>query len=52
VRRRGSRDRPRGHRGSETTRLSLKVGFAADILAVNGNPLERIGAMRDVRFVM
>jgi hypothetical protein len=28
------------------------VGYAADIIAVNGNPLERIDAVRDVPFVM
>jgi imidazolonepropionase-like amidohydrolase len=43
-----------GYRASETekSRGPLKVGFAADIIAVTGNPLESIDAVRDVRFVM
>ena len=43
-----------GYKVSETeaTRGPLKVGYAADIIAVNGNPLETIDAVRDVRFVM
>lgn len=43
-----------GYKVSETekTRGPIKVGFAADIIAVNGNPLEKIDAVRDVRFVM
>jgi imidazolonepropionase-like amidohydrolase len=30
----------------------LSAGMVADIIAVNGNPLENISALRDVRFVM
>ena len=30
----------------------LKVGLPADIIAVQGNPLENIDALRTVRFVM
>ena len=43
-----------GYKVSETekTRGPIKVGYAADIIAVNGNPLEKIDAVRDVRFVM
>jgi imidazolonepropionase-like amidohydrolase len=43
-----------GYRVSETehARGPLKAGYAADIIAVPGNPLERIDALRDVRFVM
>src|SRR5678816_2906294 len=43
-----------GYKVAETdsVRGPLKVGFAADIIAVNGNPLEKIDAVRDVRFVM
>jgi len=35
-----------------TQRGPLKVGYPADIIAVNGNPLENIDVLRDVRFVM
>ena len=43
-----------GYKVSETekTRGPIKVGFAADIIAVPGNPLENIDALRDVQFVM
>jgi len=43
-----------GYKVSETekTRGPIKVGMIADLVAVNGNPLERIDAVRDVRFVM
>jgi imidazolonepropionase-like amidohydrolase len=43
-----------GYKASETenTRGPIKVGFAADLIAVTGNPLQSIDALRDVRFVM
>jgi imidazolonepropionase-like amidohydrolase len=43
-----------GYRASETerTRGPIKVGMWADLIAVNGNPLENIDALRDVRFVL
>jgi len=43
-----------GYKCSETyeTRGPIKVGLAADMIAVPGNPLEDIDALRDVQFVM
>ena len=43
-----------GYRVSETekTRGPIAPGLIADLIAVRGNPLERIDALRDVRFVM
>jgi imidazolonepropionase-like amidohydrolase len=37
---------------TETTRGPIKTGFIADLIAVTGNPLETIDALRDVQFVM
>src|SRR5688500_16563620 len=37
---------------TETTRGPIRTGFFADLIAVSGNPLESIDALRDVRFVM
>jgi imidazolonepropionase-like amidohydrolase len=37
---------------TETTRGPIRVGFAADLIAVRGNPLESIDALRDVQLVM
>jgi imidazolonepropionase-like amidohydrolase len=36
----------------EPTRGPIKVGRFADLIAVTGNPLENIDALRDVRFVL
>jgi imidazolonepropionase-like amidohydrolase len=36
----------------EDERGPIKVGFAADMIAVPANPLDDINALRDVRFVM
>jgi imidazolonepropionase-like amidohydrolase len=43
-----------GYKVSETerTRGPIKVGMIADLIAVRGNPLESIDALRDVQFVM
>ncbi len=43
-----------GYKVSETemTRGPIRVGLAADLIAVAGNPLESIDVLRDVRFVM
>ncbi len=43
-----------GYKVSETesTRGLIKPGLAADLIAVQGNPLENIDVLRDVRFVM
>jgi imidazolonepropionase-like amidohydrolase len=38
--------------GTERTRGPIKAGFIADLIAVRGNPLENIDALRDVQFVM
>ena len=37
---------------TETTRGPIKVGMFADLIAVAGNPLQSIDALRDVRFVL
>ena len=43
-----------GYKVSETekTRGPIEVGLAADLIAVEGNPLENIDALRQVTFVM
>jgi imidazolonepropionase-like amidohydrolase len=43
-----------GYRVSQTenTRGPIRPGLAADLIAVPGNPLEQIDALREVRFVM
>jgi imidazolonepropionase-like amidohydrolase len=43
-----------GYKVSETekTRGPITVGMAADLIAVTGNPLESIDALRSVRFVL
>jgi imidazolonepropionase-like amidohydrolase len=43
-----------GYRASETetTRGPIKVGYFADLIAVRGNPLQSIDALRDVQFVL
>ncbi len=37
---------------TESSRGPIKVGYAADLIAVEGNPLENIDALRAVSFVM
>ena len=37
---------------TETTRGPIRAGYFADLIAVPGNPLESIDALRDVRFVL
>ena len=37
---------------TERTRGPIKPGYFADLIAVSGNPLESIDALRDVRFVL
>jgi imidazolonepropionase-like amidohydrolase len=37
---------------TETTRGPIKAGMWADLIAVPGNPLQSIDALRDVRFVL
>jgi imidazolonepropionase-like amidohydrolase len=37
---------------TERTRGPIKVGMMADLIAVRGNPLDNIDALRDVQFVM
>jgi imidazolonepropionase-like amidohydrolase len=43
-----------GYKVSETydSRGPIKAGYAADLIAVPGNPLQTIDALRDVRFVL
>ncbi len=43
-----------GYKVSETyaSRGPIKVGYAADLIAVPGNPLQSIDALREVRFVL
>jgi imidazolonepropionase-like amidohydrolase len=38
--------------GTEKSRGPLAAGFFADIIAVNGNPLENLDVLKDVQFVM
>ena len=38
--------------GEWETLGSLEAGKLADVVAVAGNPIDNIGLMRDVRFVM
>jgi imidazolonepropionase-like amidohydrolase len=38
--------------GTEKTRGPIAAGFFADIIAVPGNPLETLDALKDVQFVM
>jgi imidazolonepropionase-like amidohydrolase len=43
-----------GYRVSETerTRGPIRPGFAADLIAVRGDPLQDVDVLRDVRFVL
>ena len=43
-----------GYKASNTmgTRGPIKAGLAADLIAVKGNPLEDLNALRDVQFVL
>ena len=38
--------------GTEQTRGPIKAGFFADLIAVPGNPLDNIDALKQVQFVM
>jgi imidazolonepropionase-like amidohydrolase len=38
--------------GTEQTRGPIKAGFIADLIAVPGNPLEDVNALKQVQFVM
>ena len=38
--------------GTEATRGPIKPGFFADLIAVPGNPMDDLDALRDVQFVM
>ncbi|MEC9407373.1 MAG: amidohydrolase family protein [Pseudomonadota bacterium] len=38
--------------GREDQQGAIEAGLVADIIAVPGNPLENVGVLRDVRFVM
>jgi imidazolonepropionase-like amidohydrolase len=37
---------------TENTRGPIKAGFFADLIAVPGNPLDDVDALRNVQFVM
>ena len=37
---------------TETTRGPIKAGFFADMIAMPGNPLEDLNALKNVQFVM
>jgi imidazolonepropionase-like amidohydrolase len=38
--------------GTEQTRGPIKAGFIADLIAVSGNPLDDVNALKQVQFVM
>ena len=38
--------------GTEGTRGPIKAGFFADLIAVPGNPLDDVAALKSVQFVM